>query len=46
MLHNIQLVMSIFGNNHNMTNDFVGDQKIDDLLKMTNELMAKLKNSA
>jgi hypothetical protein len=29
-----------------MTRNFAGDQKIDDLLKMTNELMAKLKNSA
>jgi hypothetical protein len=29
-----------------MTRNFAGDQKINDLLKMTNELMAKLKNSA
>jgi len=29
-----------------MKNDFTGDPKIDDLLKITNELMAKLKNSA
>jgi hypothetical protein len=29
-----------------MKNDFTGDQKMDDLLKITNELMAKLKNSA
>jgi len=29
-----------------MTNEFTGDQKMDDLLKITNELMAKLKNSA
>jgi len=42
----MQLIMSIFGNNHSMTRDFAGDQKIDDLLKMTNELMVKLKNSA
>jgi len=29
-----------------MTRNFAGDQKINDLLKLTNELMAKLKNSA
>jgi len=29
-----------------MTRNFAGDQKIDDLLKMTNELITKLKNSA
>jgi hypothetical protein len=29
-----------------MTRNFAGDKKIDNLLKMTNELMAKLKNSA
>jgi hypothetical protein len=28
-----------------MTNDFTGDPKMDDLLKITNELMVKLKNS-
>jgi len=28
-----------------MTRNFAGDQKIDDLLKMTNEVMVKLKNS-
>jgi len=29
-----------------MTRNFAGDQKINDLLKLTNEVMAKLKNSA
>jgi len=29
-----------------MTRNFAGDQKINDLLKMTNEVLAKLKNSA
>jgi hypothetical protein len=29
-----------------MTRNFAGDQKINNLLKLTNEVMAKLKNSA
>jgi len=37
--------MSIFGNNHSMARNSAGDQKINDLLKMTNEVIAKLKNS-
>ena len=35
--------MSIFGNNQSMTKNFAGDTHIDNLLKMTNDVMTKLK---
>ena len=35
--------MSIFGNNYYMTRNFAGDANIDNLLKMTNDMMVKIK---
>jgi len=35
--------MSTFGNNENMIRNFAEDSSMDNLLKMTNKLMFKLK---
>jgi hypothetical protein len=43
IFNNTLLVMSIFGNNQSMTKNFAGDTHIDNLLKMTNDVMTKLK---
>ena len=43
IFNNTLLVMSIFGNSPSMTKKFAGDTHIDNLLKMTNDVMTKLK---